>query len=508
MSGGRTLRTIIVEDREDDAELMVHELRRAGFEPEWRRVETVREFLAALEQDEPEVVLCDFSLPEINAIRAVQLLAETGRPVPLIIVSGTIGEESAVSAMHAGAVDYVLKDRLGRLGEAVRLALARRSDEERRILAEAALREAEAKYRTLIEQTPAIVYTWGIVGTPPRFTELYVSPSVTDVLGFEPEDWLADPLLWLDRLHPDDRERVIADTTACAEAGRPFEIEYRMFAKDGRVVWMHDRAAVTARDDEGKTTRYQGVMLDITARKSAEDEQRRSEEQIRELDRQRRDLLSRVVTIQDEERRRIAADVHDDLIQELVALGYRATTLAKRHPDIEEDESFRAIQRGVGKGISRLRHLVFELHPRTLDTSGIESTLRIHLDQLQEESETPEYVLHSRIVREPAPPTRATMYRIAREAIANARRHADAEHVGVSLAQGDDGYTITITDDGAGFDVEAPLTSEAGHLGLSSMRERAELAGGWIGIDSAPGNGTTVTCGLPDLSPEADDSDA
>ncbi|MGZ4130631.1 MAG: response regulator, partial [Actinomycetota bacterium] len=141
MSGGRTLRTIIVEDREDDAELMVHELRRAGFEPEWRRVETVREFLAALEQDEPEVVLCDFSLPEINAIRAVQLLAETGRPVPLIIVSGTIGEESAVSAMHAGAVDYVLKDRLGRLGEAVRLALARRSDEERRILAEAALRE-------------------------------------------------------------------------------------------------------------------------------------------------------------------------------------------------------------------------------------------------------------------------------------------------------------------------------------------------------------------------------
>lgn len=116
------LHVLILEDREEDAELMVHELRRAGFDPQWQRVDTEADFLAHLDQ-ELDVVLADYSLPQFDAQRALEHLKKRGLDVPFIIVSGCIGEERAVECMKYGATDYLLKDRLTRLGQAVRKAV-------------------------------------------------------------------------------------------------------------------------------------------------------------------------------------------------------------------------------------------------------------------------------------------------------------------------------------------------------------------------------------------------
>ena len=116
------LHVLILEDREQDAELMVHELRRAGFDPQWQRVDTEADFLAQLNQ-ELDVVLADYSLPQFDAQRALEHLKKRGLDVPFIIVSGCIGEERAVECMKYGATDYLLKDRLTRLGQAVRKAV-------------------------------------------------------------------------------------------------------------------------------------------------------------------------------------------------------------------------------------------------------------------------------------------------------------------------------------------------------------------------------------------------
>jgi diguanylate cyclase (GGDEF)-like protein len=113
---------LILEDRAQDAELMVHELRRAGFDPQWQRVDTEADFLAHLNQ-ELDVVLADYSLPQFDAQRALDHLKKRGLDVPFIIVSGCIGEERAVECMKYGATDYLLKDRLTRLGQAVRKAV-------------------------------------------------------------------------------------------------------------------------------------------------------------------------------------------------------------------------------------------------------------------------------------------------------------------------------------------------------------------------------------------------
>src|SRR6266850_7658495 len=116
------LRALILEDLQTDAELMLHELRRAGFDPNWKRVQSEGEFLANLAPD-VDVILADYHLPMFDATRALELLQQRALDIPFIVVSGTITEESAVECMKRGASDYLLKDRLARLGPAVIRAL-------------------------------------------------------------------------------------------------------------------------------------------------------------------------------------------------------------------------------------------------------------------------------------------------------------------------------------------------------------------------------------------------
>lgn len=126
------------------------------------------------------------------------------------------------------------------------------------------LRESEAKYRTLVEQIPAITY----IDTLDAVT-IYVSPQIEKMLGFSQEEYLADPDFWLKLLHPDDRERVQAEYRQSRVSGKPFTSEYRLTAQDGRVVWVCDRAVVV-QDDMGQPRIIQGVILDITERIQAE----------------------------------------------------------------------------------------------------------------------------------------------------------------------------------------------------------------------------------------------
>ena len=142
------LSVLILEDRPDDAELMLHALRQAGFDPEWQRVETNADYLAHLHAD-LDVILADYSLPQFDALRALQLVQERGLDIPFIIVSGTIGEDLAVVAMKQGAADYLLKDRLARLGQVVAQALEQKQLRD-------ATRHAEETLRAKNEEVTAM----------------------------------------------------------------------------------------------------------------------------------------------------------------------------------------------------------------------------------------------------------------------------------------------------------------------------------------------------------------
>ncbi|MBI3762231.1 MAG: PAS domain S-box protein [Chloroflexi bacterium] len=173
------LRVLILEDSPADAELMLYELRRGGFDPDWRRAETEPEYRAALDPA-LDLILADCNLPQFDGLQAHDILLERGLDIPFIIVSGSISEELAVSAMQHGVADYVVKDRLARLGPAVTKALEQRRlrDEKRR--ADQELQESEDRYRDLVEHSQDLICTHALDGQI-----LSVNPWAARALGYE-----------------------------------------------------------------------------------------------------------------------------------------------------------------------------------------------------------------------------------------------------------------------------------------------------------------------------------
>ena len=141
------------------------------------------------------------------------------------------------------------------------------SDDIPREEIERRLGNAEARYRALVEHIPAVTY---VDAADEVSSAVYMSPQVEAMLGYAPEEWLVDREFFVKLLHPDDRERVLAENKRTNESGEPFEAEYRLIARDGHTVWVHDEAALV-RDEEGRPLFWQGVMTDVTERKALED---------------------------------------------------------------------------------------------------------------------------------------------------------------------------------------------------------------------------------------------
>jgi PAS domain S-box-containing protein len=259
------LRVLILEDRAADAELVLHALRQADFDPEWERVETEPDFLAKVRPD-LDVILSDYHMPKFNAPRALKLLRQTGVGVPLIVVTGTISEEVAVETIKDGAVDYLLKDRLGRLGQAVARAIEERKARLEKERIAAALAESEARYRLLVSNIPDV--TWAADRTR-RIT--FVSPNAESIFGYTGEQMQAhigEGPTWLDKIHPEDLPMVLERYESLFAANTPFDVEYRLNGKDGKWIWVHARA-ITTYETGGVQYAY-GVSSDITARKNLE----------------------------------------------------------------------------------------------------------------------------------------------------------------------------------------------------------------------------------------------
>jgi len=215
---------------------------------------------------------------------------------------------------------------------------------------------------------------------------------------------------------------------------------------------------------------------------------------LRVVEEAREKLLAKLVRAQEEERKRIAGDIHDDPVQKIVAAGMRLQLIRKQIGDPDVRASLDKLLESIRGSIYSLRHLIFELRPVVLEREGLGAALREHVERLDGDLR---FELDDRLSGEPPGDLRVLLYRIAQEAVANIRKHAQASTVRVLLTERQGGYLVEIHDDGVGFNPPEMLRSAPGHLGLSSMRERAELAGGWCKIHSLAGGGTTVEIWLP-----------
>ncbi len=263
----KSLRVLIIEDDPAEIALLEEELRRSDYEPTLQPVDTQAALRAALEAQPWDVVLSDYALPHLNALKALAVMKEGGHDLPFLIISSAVDESLMAAAMDAGAHDYIRHSHLARLAPALERELRAAQDRRARREAEQAVQEAEARYRALVEQIPAALH---VMALDVENTTLSIGPQIERMLGFSLAEWQADPHLWRRQLHPDDRAHVLAELARLyAPGAEPFIVEYRLIGRDGRAVWIHDET-ILVRDADGHPVQLNSVKLDITTRKQAE----------------------------------------------------------------------------------------------------------------------------------------------------------------------------------------------------------------------------------------------
>lgn len=259
--------------------------------------------------------------------------------------------------------------------------------------------------------------------------------------------------------------------------------------------WLLDE--IEKKLEENRALQRELQMHNMALETTVEERTRELRESLRDLrivDEHRRNLLSRLVSAEEDERRRIAADIHDGPVQEIVGAQLVLDALRMHLADPRHVKTLDNTLSAMRNGVEGLRDLLFDLRPTVLDQEGVKPALVHALETLHEGLE---FDVDDRLSAEPPPHTGIILYRIAQEALANIRKHAQATRVVITLEERDGGCLVQVADNGRGFDPPEALQSAPRHLGLSSMRERAEMAGGWCQVHSVPGGGTTVMFWLP-----------
>ena len=266
-----TLRVLLIEDNDDDAHLIVRELKRNGYEVTHRQVKTTAALREALSTQQWDLILSDYNLITFDGMEALQIYKEHGLDIPFIMVTGTVGDMLAASLMKGGAHDYIMKDNFTRLVPSIRRELGEAQKRRDLKLAEAAKRAAEEKYQTIFANAAE-----GIFQTTPDGHFITANPALARILGYDsPKELIASVTdiphqVFVDPSRRDGMAHLLR------QHDQVTDFEYQARRKDSSIVWLSENSRAV-RDADGKPLYYEGMVQDITARKKAEEALRRNE---------------------------------------------------------------------------------------------------------------------------------------------------------------------------------------------------------------------------------------
>lgn len=434
------------------------------------------------------------------------------RPLPEVVAGPMrrdLARSQALSEMSAQLAESITDIR-GLLQSVVQLvasflgdtAVVRLLEEDGRTMAVAAVHDADellgVRVRTAMEAIPA-----GIIGLVPHSVVLseqiqpiqLVGHGFTDVLMQMPPEarmTLTDGGMFTALICPlRVTGRVIGTLGLWRHRGTaPHSDRDRGFAQE-----LADRAAL-AIENARLVERLRG---EVEQRRQNEESMRLTAELLKQVDEKRRALLEHLVSAQEEERRRIAVDVHDDSIQAMAAIGVRLQIMRRRVEAPELADQLSTIEDSVTDTISRLRALLFRLEAAPVDQVGLAPAITRYIAEVFPGGELQPCVT-STITKALDDATQIVLYRVAQEALSNVMKHAQAQHVTVTVEDAVGGVQLAVVDDGVGFNPsDAIRHALPGHLGMRSMHERAMIAGGSLEVDSKPGAGTAIRCWLPEV---------
>ena len=339
------------------------------------------------------------------------------------------------------------------------------------------VRHTRERLSQLLETTKVMAWEGEVDGQ--RFT--YVSEQAVKMLGYQTNAWY-EPGFLAAHIHPEDRQRVLSAYVKQTRIAAHFDLTFRMLGNDGRVAWVQNLVSVTL--ENGAAGRMHGFMIDISERK-------RAEEALKFLG-------SRLIVAQEEERKRVARELHDDLSQRLAVLSIELEHLGQKiEKPLSLRKRFHRLQLQAQEIASDLHRLSYKLHPSKLDHLGLAAAVKSLCDEvsLVQNGKLKVHFHQNGLPVDLPKDTTLCIFRISQEILRNCVKHSGAEFVQVVLTKTDHAIRVAISDNGCGFDTRSDVMEKG--LGFISMQERLRLVGGEIKIYSQPRRGTRIDASVP-----------
>jgi len=486
----RRSRILLVEDDEDHASLITRVFEESvdDFELTWAA--SLAEARERLAEATPDLVIADLRLPDGAG---TELLSAGGdQPFPVVMLTARGDQESAVAAMKAGALDYIVKTgrTLAELPHLAEHALREWGHIVERKRAEAELRASEERYRQLFGTVPDPT----MVLDPETGRFLAVNEAATELYGYTREEFLAIDHSLI-TAEPGKSESSFRRTLASGVTRIPLRYHRR---KDGTVFPVEISASSF---EFGGRRVLCGVVRDISARQRARDALESSRRELQLLSR-------RMLSIREEEKKVLSSLLHHELGSLAVGLSAKLMLVeghAREAGLPPAQEAVQEAKRILKDAVARLKQTAVNLRPPDLDVLGLAEALKEHFDTVTEQTGLEvsyEIEMGGGDVEEGAA---TTVYRIAQEALTNVVKHAEATEVDVTLRADTEHVYLAVRDNGKGFDARnspAPGVRRRSadaevRLGIRAMREMAEAAGGLFAVESTPGGGTVIRATVP-----------
>jgi PAS domain S-box-containing protein len=530
MGNNEKVNILMVDDQ--PAKLLSYEVMLGELGENLIQATSPKQALEVLLKTEIAVVLMDVSMPELDGFQLAAMIRQHPRfqRTAIIFVSAVhLTDLDQLKGYEHGAVDYisvpvipellrakvrVFADlhRKTRMLETLNRDLEQRVLERTEELATKAnlltrlngeLTERNQELDAIFSTAPDMIFSRSADGSGG-----YVSDRFYDFTGAPPD--AGNGFSWLDYVHPEDRDQVTADWMRSIETGADYEAEYRLRSEDGAYRWFRARA-VPIRDN-GRVAKWYGTCSDIHDSKLLEQSIRDNAAELEKMVDNRTDELRRLsvrlMTLQDQERRRIARDLHDGLGQELAVAKMVLDKMLLQKSSQPPDEAWSQASAIIDRAIQQVRTMSHLLHPPLLDEVGLLSALAWYTDGLTKRSGIQTSLdVQPRDFPRLATEVETAIFRIVQEALTNVFRHSEAHQVWITLSQNNGAILVAVRDDGKGIAQKvADLRPDSVGVGIGGMRQRARELGGELKLSNL-GPGTLLELQIPYSSVTRDPSE-
>jgi two-component system sensor histidine kinase UhpB len=473
------LKLLLLEDDPADAELLQRLLQKAGMQFKAVIASDEAEFLEAMKHNGYDAVLADNALPQYSSMEALKLIRSTNPHVAFILVTGTVSEEFAVKVIQQGADDYILKTNLTRLPSAIFNAIEKKRIQREKETAEKEIEKEKEFSISIINSLPGIFFLCDIDGKFLRWNK-----NFQHVCGYSDAEI---GRMTIEYFFTGDKNDYMVNYLEEIFTTGHGETECIFLTKKGRRVPYYLTSKVVGFEQQECII---CVGLDISSSKD-------SETALKELNNELRRVSGHLEKIREEEQARIAREVHDQLGQQLTGLKMDLSWL-KKHGDTkygtqEWQSKLKDMEEMMDEAVHTIRRIASDLRPGILDDFGLVAAMEWYNSEFYKRSGTLIEFDHPEKGIDADSTITIGLFRIYQEALTNIARHAEADKIYTTLEISDNHVSLTIADDGKGFDSHKKITS----LGLLGMKERANIMKGMLAINSEPGKGTTIIVIVP-----------